>query len=205
MFNTKGQEAVEKGGIQKSLQPGVVKAAIYAGEVKTSKNRDKKMLELTLVGPELEDFEGWAVDKNNLEGEKFKGQSSRIQGTSWTEFFNENNTAKNEILNKLTVIASELGLRAEVDAIEANSIEDWAKAAIEILKGREMYWFLRGQEEEYNDKIVTRLSLPKYKFCSQYEDRLEKFDRSNKYHFKALPAKETVSEFKTPVQHFPGA
>lgn len=201
MFSTKGQEVKTGGGVMKSLQPGVVYAHIYSGSVRTSNKGDKKSLELVLETPEIADFEGWAIDKNNPEGPKFKGLSSRVTATSWTDQWNEPNVTKNEIMHKVTVIATELGLRDAVDAISAVSLEDWVAQAINVLKGQNVYWFLNGKEEEYNDKTIVKLSLPKYKFCSQNEDKLDKFDKSNKYHFKALEASKPVAGFE-PVSDF---
>jgi hypothetical protein len=193
MFSTKGQEVKTGGGQMKSFQPGVVYAHIFSGNVRTSKNGDKKSLELILEGPELENFEGWSIDKNDQEGPKFKGLSSRVTATIWTDQFNETNVMKNEILQKLTVIAGELGLRDAVDSISAVSLEDWVAQAISILKGHDMYWFLKGTEEEYNGKTIVKLSLPRYKFASVDEARLDKFDKNNQYHYKAMQTKPVNS------------
>lgn len=200
MFSTKGQDVKTGGGTMKSLQPGVVYAHIYSGSVRTSKAGDKKSLELVLEGPEMEDFEGWAIDKNDPEGPKFKGLSSRVSATIWTDQWNETNVMKNEIMHKLTVIATELGLRDAIDSISAVSLEDWVAKAINILKGHNIYWFLAGKEEEYNGKTIVKLSLPKYKFVHSNEDKLDKFDKNNKYHYKALESKP-VSSFE-PVSDF---
>lgn len=194
MFSTKGQE-VKTGGIMKSFQPGVVYAHIYSGQVKTSGNGDKKSLELILEGPALPDFEGWSIEKNDPDGPKFRGLSSRVTATIWTDQYDEPNATKNEIMYKVIVIAQELGLRKAVDNISASSIEDWVSQAIIILRGNDMFWFLNGKEEEYNGKTITKLSLPKYKFASLDENKLERFDRNNKYHFKALETKP-VSSFE---------
>jgi hypothetical protein len=192
MFSTKGQE-VKTGGTSKSFQPGVVYAHIFAGQVRTSKNGDKKSLELTLEGPALPDFEGWTIDKNDPDGPKFQGLSARVTATIWTDQHAETNATKNEIMYKIIVIAQELGLRDAVDNISASSLEDWVNQAIAILKGNDMYFFLNGKEEEYNGKTIVKLSFPRYKFCSVDESRLDKFDKNNKYHFRALETKPVVS------------
>jgi len=199
MFNTKGQE-VKAGGASKSLQPGVVKAHIVSGQVRTSNKGDKKALELTLEGPALpEPFEGWAIDKDNLEGPKFKGQSSRVMATIWTDQFNLNDVNKNEILNKLFVIGKELGIRSSLDNIssehEINCIEDWVKHAIDLIAGNDLYFFLKGQEEEYNGKTIVKLSFPKFKFCNADESKLDVFDKNNKWHYKKLET-SNVSGFE---------
>lgn len=199
MFKTEGQELKAGGGVQKSLQPGVVLAHIYSGQVRTSNKGDKKTLELVLEGPAIPDFEGWAVSKDNQDGPKFTGQSSRVSATIWNDQFNSDDVNKNDILNKIIVIATELGLRKEIDNISnvntINTIEDWVAAAISILKNRNLYFFLKGGEEEYNGKTIVKLSLPKFKFASADESKLDTYDKNNIYHYKALATK-TVSSFE---------
>jgi hypothetical protein len=200
MFNTKGQEIKTGGTISKSFQPGVVNAHIYAGQVKSSKT-GKKALELTLEGPALDNFEGWAVDRNDLEGKKFQGQSARVISTSWTEDYGSDNPAKNEIIYKLLFIASELGLRDEADEVSGKTIEEWAEKMINLIKNKNLYFFLKGTEEEYNGKVIIKLSLPKYKFASSTEDGLEKFDKNNKFHYRSLQNKP-VSGFEPATDDF---
>jgi hypothetical protein len=197
MFSTEGQ-SVKGGGLGKSFEPGVVLAHIYSAQVRTSKT-GKKALELTLEGPALPNFEGWAIDKDDQEGEKFKGQSARVSATIYISDFNSDDVNKNEILSKIIVIADQLGLRKEIDNLSKNakitSIEQWVEAAVDILKGNDLYWFLSGKEDEYNEKVIVRLSLPKFKFASIDEDKLNKFDKNNKYHFSPLASK-SVSGFE---------
>lgn len=185
MFSTQGQE-VKQGGLSKSLQSGVVYAHIHSAQVRDSKNTGKKALELILEGPELENFEGWLIDRNDENGPRFKGQSSKVMATTWTDQHNEPNVMKNEIMYKLTIISEQLGLRDQLNVISATSLEEWVEKAVNVLKGNDAYFFLKGTEEEYNGKTITKLSLPKYKFCSSDESKLDKFDKNNKYHFKAL-------------------
>ena len=201
MFSTKGQDVKQGGGTPKSLQPGVVYAHINEGSLRTSNKGDKKCLELYLEGPELENFEGWPLDKENPEGPKYKGQVGRVAATIWTDQFDNSNISVNDIMYKLTVIAKELDLQDELNAIEAVTIEKWVKAVINLVKGKKLYWFLKGSEEEYNDKTIIKLSLPKYKFISTDETKLDKFDKTNKYHYKAL-TKSNVSSFEPATNDF---
>ncbi len=193
MFNTKGQE-IKSGGVQKSLSPGVAYAHIYGGRLITSKT-NKKALELTLEGKADEGFEGWPIDKSNPEGPKYAGPSARVNATIFTDQFDSNSPAKNEIVYKLLFIASELGLRDEADSVNAKTIEEWVEKVISLLKGHNLYFFLKGTEDEYNGKTIVKLSLPKYKFASSTEDGLDKFDKTNVYHYKALDNK-SVKEFE---------
>lgn len=198
MFNTKGQD-LKSGGQSKSIQPGVVYAHVTGGQVRTSNKGDKKVLELFLETPPIPNFEGWPMDRENPEGPKYKGQTGKITATMWTDQFNANDVNKNDILNKLFVIGKELGIRSSLDNIstlhDINSIEDWARHAIDLIAGNDLYFFIKGQEEEYNGKTIVKLSLPKYKFCSVSQDKLEKFDKNNQYHYKALDTK-AVDKFE---------
>ena len=197
MFKTEGQE-VKGGGLGKSFEPGVVYAHIHSANVRTAKT-GKKALELILEGPALPNFEGWAIDKENPEGEKFRGQSARVSATIYISDYDTDDINKNEILSKLIVIADQLELRREIDALSKNtninSIEDWVEAAVEVLKGNDLYWFLVGKEDEYNGKVIVKLSLPKFKFAAIDESKLNKFDKNNKYHFTPLASK-SVSGFE---------
>ena len=197
MFSTEGQ-SVKGGGLGKSFEPGVVFAHIYSAQVRTSKT-GKKALELTLEGPAIPNFEGWAIDREDPEGEKFKGQTARVSATIYISDFNSDDVNKNEILSKIIVISDQLGLRKEIDNLSKNakitSIEQWVEEAVNLLKGNDLYWFLSGKEDEYNDKVIVRLSLPKFKFASIDEEKLNKFDKTNKYHFSPLASK-SVSGFE---------
>jgi hypothetical protein len=191
MFKTEGQE-VKGGGLGKSFEPGVVLAHIYGAQVRTAKT-GKKSLEITLEGPAIDGFEGWAIDKEDPEGAKFKGQTARVSATIYTADFNSDDVNKNEILSKIIVIADQLGLRKKIDNLSKNSkietIEQWVSAAVQVLKGNDMYWFLAGKEDEYNGKLVIKLSLPKYKFCSEDKTKVTEFDKNNKWHYTPLVTK----------------
>jgi hypothetical protein len=195
MFSTKGQEVKQGGGVSKSLQPGVVLAHIHSATVRSSTKSDKKALELILEGPELENFEGWQVDRNDENGPKFKGQSGKVMATNWTDQHNQPNVMKNEIMFKLTVIAEEMGKRDQLNTIAADTLEGWVEQAVNILKGSEAYFFLKGNEEEYNGKTIIKLSLPKFKFCSADGSKLDKFDKNNRFHYRSLDNKP-VSGFE---------
>ena len=199
MFKTEGQEVTQSGGgLNKTFEPGVVYAHIHSANVRTA-STGSKALELVLEGPSIVNFEGWAIDRENPEGPKFKGQSAKVTATIYTKEYNSDDVTKNDILNKVLIISNELGLRREVDALSGDgsikSIEQWVDAAVNILKGHDMYWFLVGKEDEYNGKIIVRLSLPKFKLCSMDETKLNKFDKTNKYHYVPF-ANKAVSGFE---------
>lgn len=198
MFKTEGQEAKKSSSVNKTLEPGVVKAHIYGATVRTSKT-NKKSLELILEAPAPDNFEGWPIDKNNPDGPKFSGPMARVSATIYIADYESDDINRNEILNKLVVIADRLGLRKQLDKLGGNkeikNVEQYVAKAVEVLRGHDMYWFLAGKEDEYNDKVIIRLSLPKIKFCSVNESEIPKFDKNNKYHYTPLVNK-SVSGFE---------
>jgi hypothetical protein len=197
MFKTEGQE-VKGGGQGKSLEAGVVYAHIHSARVRTAKTGSKS-LELTLEAPAAPGFEGWAVDRENPEGEKYSGPSAKVSATMYITEYNSDDVNQNEILSKMLVISNQLGLRKEIDNLSKDgsitSIEQWVEKATEILKGHDAYFFLAGKEDEYNGKVIVRLSLPKFKFCSADQSNLNTFDKTNKYHYAPLGNK-TVAGFE---------
>jgi hypothetical protein len=198
MFSTQGQE-VKSGGGSKSLTPGVVKAHILSGLVRTSSKGDKKVLDLLLEGEIVPDFEGWPIDKDNPTGPKYAGPTGKVVATVYTAEYNSQELAKNEILSKLVFISDQLGLRKEIDEIgqkhNITNIETWVDKAIDVLKGHDLNWFLKGTEEEYNGKTIVKLSLPKYKYVAKDISKLDVFDKTNIYHYKALAPSIPVASF----------
>lgn len=196
MFNTKGQN-VKSDLVKKSLGMGVEKAKIFSYSIKESKT-NKKQLVFVLEGPAIEGFEGWEIDKDFPEKGKFKGKSAKVNVTRWldTDTFNNPNVSENEILSKITAIAQTLGVKDKLDEIDASTIELWVEKSIELINKDYMFWFLTGEENEFNGKTFVKLSLPKYNFVSLDSSTFEEFNKNNKYHFKRLEKKET-NDFDT--------
>lgn len=199
MFQTEGQEVKATGSANKTFEPGVIFAHIHSATVKTSKT-GKKSLELILEGPSLTGFEGWPVDRDKPEGEKYKGQIAKVSATIYTADYNSDDVNKNLILNKIVIISDQLGLRVAIDNLSKDatitSIEQWVERAIALLKDHDMWWFLAATEDEYNGKMIIKLSLPAYKFCNADESKLPKFDKTNKYHFKPFAGAAKVAGFE---------
>lgn len=185
MFQTEGQE-VKGSGLNRTFEPGVIYAHIFSANVRTAKT-GKKSLELMLEGPPLTGFEGWAVERDKPEGDKFTGQIAKVSATIYTADFNSDDVNKNTILSKIIVMSDQLGMRIAIDNLAKDgtitSIEQWVDRAVALLKDHDMFWFLQAKEDEYNGKIIIRLSLPAFKFCSADEGKLPKFDKTNKYHY----------------------
>jgi hypothetical protein len=206
MFSTKGQEVKQGSSNSKSLEPGVALAHIYSANVRTA-STGKKCLELVLEGPAVDGFEGWAVDRNDQDGVKFRGPSAKVGATIYTADFESDDVNKNDILRKIITIADEAGVRSEIDGLSGSgsitTIEEWVAAATNILKNHSLYFFLVGTEKEYNGKTIVVLSLPKFKFCAADPSKLNKFDKNNKYHYVALVNKP-LSGFEPASDDFGG-
>jgi hypothetical protein len=199
-FNTKGQDV--NTGDSKSLSYGNVYAHIHSTTVKKS-STGKKMLEIILEGPtEGGDFEGYPVDRENPEGPKFKGKMARVQGTTYIDeaAYSSNDVLKNEIIHRLVYIAKELQVKDQLDNINAETLEEWVEKATDLIKGNDMHFLVTAAEEEYNGKKILKRSLAKFKFCSLDAEKVEKFDKTNKYHFKPLQKSENVENFEPAAQ-----
>lgn len=192
-FSTRGQD-VKQGGGSKGFNAGVVQASVFDAVVKTA-STGKKQLQLVLVGPTIPDFEGWDIDRNDASKGKHKGLSSVVSGTIYVDstVFNNTDVNANPFLHKFVTIAKELGVKDEIDAISATSLEDWVKKAKDVVKGRPLYFFLAGAEEVYEGKTRVKLSLPKYKFAAADPVKLDTFDKTNKWHYKAVDVVASAS------------
>lgn len=198
-FSTNGQD-LKSGGQSKSFNAGVVFAHVYDATVRTS-STGKKALQLTLEGPAIPNFEGWDIDRNDASKGKYQGQTAIVSGSVYVadNVYNNTDVNENPIMNKFVVIATELGLREDLDKITATSIEDWVVKATNLVKGKNLHFFLAGSEEVYNDKTRVKLNLPRYKFAAADASKLDTFDKTKKYHYKALESsvkKEEINEFE---------
>lgn len=200
-FNTKGQDV--NTGDSKSLPYGNVYAHIHSASLGVSQRTGKKALNIILEGPAVGgDFEGFPIDKNNPEGLKFKGKVAWLTVTSWldAEAYNSNDLGKNEIMNRMVYIAKELGVKDQLDNINADTLEEWVEKATDLVKGENMHFLITASEEEYEGKTRIKKNLARFKFCSLNEDKVEKFDKNNRYHYRALQKAENVDGFEPAKQ-----
>jgi len=184
-FNTKGQDLIQ---IRKTLDLGVQSARIHSIELKNSKS-GKKQLEFILIGPEMgDDFEGLPMNREDKEGPKFKGQVAWVRASDWldSEHYNSSDLKKNGILARMNDICKVLGVKDKMDAIDEPTIEEWVAKVHELVQHDFLYFFLGGEENEYNEKVTVKKFLPKFNACSMDPAALPKFNKEDKYHYRKL-------------------
>jgi hypothetical protein len=197
-----------------SAGSGKVKPVIDAG------NQELKINSITLNAPPYDkeaydlqinvesrpvtgEFEGFLHDANNPNGPRYEGQVGRV---SFQRYAFANTTLPSgreinrdaEIMKSLIYMAEQIGKRSELDAIEAQTIEQFVTSASAILSGDTYYNFcIAGREWENKEGYINlQLFLPKRSRDGVLIERLDvdnsnivTFDRAK--HIVALKNKST--------------
>jgi hypothetical protein len=197
-----------------SAGSGKVKPVIDAG------NQELKINSITLNAPPYDkeaydlqinvesrpvtgEFEGFLHDMNNPNGPRYEGQVGRV---SFQRYAYANTTLPSgreinrdaEIMKSLIYMAEQVGKRSELDAIEAQTIEQFVTSASAILSGDTYYNFcIAGREWENKEGYINlQLFLPKRSRDGVLIERLDvdnsnivTFDRAK--HIVALKNKST--------------
>src|SRR6478609_1089969 len=141
----------QKSRLPLTLQPGTVLAKINSITLEAGKGKlsDGYFLVLNLEGPELGNgFEGFLIDKDDESKGRYKGQTGKVKVGSISKnnsiFPYRSSTVGStdidrdqEILKQIASLANELGKSAEINAIEANTIEEYIPKASAVLSGNE--------------------------------------------------------------------
>lgn len=160
------------------------------------------------------EFEGFLVDVNNPNGPRYKGQVGRVKFSRYS--FSDTTLPSgmeierdSSILKALINLAENANKRAEVDSIQAATIEEFVTKASAILSGETYYNFCIGGREWENKQGYTNLDLFLPKFMSgevpfesigEEPSRMITFDQSK--HVIALKKKtndEAVNAFEPTV------
>ena len=118
------------------------------------------------------DFEGFLVDVNNPSGPRYQGQVGRVKFQRYA-FNNATLPSGREVkrdeslLKALINLAEVTGKRAEVDAIQANTIEDFVSKAGSLLCDGNFYNFCVGGREWENKEGYTNLDMYLPRFTAQ--------------------------------------
>jgi hypothetical protein len=127
---------------------------------------DYALLESTKTGKKRLEF--FVEDDNPVgeggyeyEGALGKHVAANKQGRVGVSIYFDtvNDVAKiNEVVRDLTVIADKIGKRAELDAVEENTIEAYLFKAVKIIQGNYVYFVVKAEERLNADgkKIVIR-------------------------------------------------
>lgn len=169
----KKKEDVLKTSMKKTLEPGVHTCTIRAIEerdVNTQSIRDGITILLTLEGPDLTDqgFEGFNVEYNNPDSEKFKGQSGTIKLSDFP--YSDRVVKKNgkeyvfdrdgSIISDLGKMANECGKLDEFMDAEVEDIHVFIKRANDMLVGSVLTFVIAGTEYQKGEYTNYYLYLP---------------------------------------------
>jgi hypothetical protein len=183
-----------------SAGSGKVKPVIDAGNQELKINSivlntppyDKNAYDLQInveSKPVTGEFEGFLLDMNNPNGPRYQGQVGRV---SFQRYAFADTTLPSgreinrdaEIMKALIFMSEQQGKRAELDAIQAQTIEQFVESANTILSGDTYYNFcIAGREWENKEGYINlQLFLPKRSRNGVTIERLD-VDNSNLIEF----------------------
>ena len=152
----------EKVFSQKALQPGNHVVRIFNLELTVNTNRPNALdLSVHLLGPKMpEGFVGFPIDSTKPEGPKFQGQTAKVK---YQPFSFEDKTLDNgtkferdtDILRALDKLADAVGVKPEVDKIQAATIQEFFTKARPVILNKAKTVFLDvclGGNESVNKK-----------------------------------------------------
>lgn len=186
MFNTKGTDTTERGGVSKFISPGVHVCKIKNVEFFES-NGGTPGLKFTF---ETKPVEGLLDDNGNKIGQTAE-TTYWLSPKAWS-FSRANNTEGGTKVT-LAIMADKLGIREQLDAIQATTPSEYATAAAAIFKGKTARFAFGGQEIVPSDpekKTWVKSELLAFKFIESLTevpndaDTKLVYDPSNAYHLK---------------------
>jgi len=170
MLSTKDIQS-SKGKTSKTLSPGNVVAKIVSIALQEQKsNPDAYFLLLNLEGEDMgPEFEGFLYDSTKPELGRAKGQVGRVK---FSQYSYKDMTTKSgydiprdrQILRDVATLADALGVRGDLDDIQASDIQSFVRQASRILSnGVFLKWCIAGNAYvKENGMKDYSLHLPKY-------------------------------------------
>ena len=211
MFNSKNEKAVASAS--KVINPGTIKVRfndIVLEQLPYAGGSLQVQLHMESEPVQDEGFIGLPIDRLDPSKGNHKGQVARVKAQPYlfTDYtYNGNTTTKEtQVYKWLIRVADSIGLRPQLDTVEANSIEEYVAKAAKVLCNPAHFFYATIAGEEY-DKVGSdgntytsyRLQLPKAtreKFPLALDPASPKFMEFNKAeHIKAKKPAEPVQEF----------
>lgn len=191
---------VSSGNLSKTFKPGNLLAKVNSITLEEDRFKPEAnglFINLNLEGVDLgEGFEGFFIDPNDQSKGRHKGQVGKVRvgtvsKTGGLFSFQDGQIADRainrdqEILKFVASLAKAMGKLDEINAIEADTIEEYIPKASNVLSGDNfIHWTIAGSEWEKNGYPQYNLFLAKsdfkakkYAFSSSEEDLL-KFDEA---------------------------
>jgi len=152
------------------------------------------------------DFNGFLKDVNNPNGPRYEGQVGRVRFSPYpfkdAVLANGNEISRDtEVLKAMVFLAEVVGKRDELDAIEANTIEDFMTKASKVCSNTGYINACLGAREwENKDGYINNdLFLPKrnrmgvpLEALNTENSNLLTFDKNDTNHFRPMKKTETV-------------
>lgn len=130
-FSTEGVKTAEN--VSKFLSYGINFCKIVKMTVIKAKNTESRKIQFSMEGaPMGKDFQG-------IDGAK--GKVGRVE----TGYMKEDK-AYQDFMRQVGIMADKLGVRKEVDAVKASTIEDYIAQVEPLLKGKFAWWMFGGEE-----------------------------------------------------------
>tara|TARA_R110002012_G_scaffold77578_1_gene196804 strand:+ start:133 stop:807 length:675 start_codon:yes stop_codon:yes gene_type:complete len=165
--------------------------------------------------PVTGEFNGFLKDMNKPDGERYEGQVGRVRFSPYPykdTVLNNGNEIKrdNEVLKAMVFLAEVVNKRDELDAIEANTIEDFMIKAAKVCSNTGYIRSCLGAREWENKEgyVNNDLFLPKrtrdgvpLEADNTENSNIIIFDKQNTQHFRPLIKKEnaTTTNFEPAV------
>ena len=186
MFTTKGLNTEKK--LSKYISYGNHLLRINSIEIKTAQSGSKQLI-FHMESPEIK-AQGFVPE------EGYKGQVGKIAFPgSYLKM--DNQTAVKEFNTAVGVIADTLGVRKELDNINAESFDEYVAAIEPLITNKYAWWAVAGEEYIKSDgKIGTKLKVRRYNFISSLEKGepgLKPFDASLAYNLKKVEAPDSTA------------
>jgi hypothetical protein len=213
-LSTKG---MQEGGVPKTLSPGKHKVTINSIKLGQGYGEGSYNVYLNVEGPDLgPDFEGFFIDANAKSGPRYAGQVGRVRLSPFP--YKDGVTKTGIVINRdqsilkgLKSLSKAVGLSDELDAIEADTIEEFVEKANDIFVKAKPFNIICGGRAWDNkgytqyDLFVPNSKDGKYGFESADVDpkdsKLMIFDPST--HIQQPKAAETVQNFEPQPQADP--
>lgn len=180
MFSTKGVNTQDSKKLGRYFSYGIHQLFIYDIEIKTASTGSKQLTLMMETQPvTASGFEPEAGHKGQVGRVAFPGVFLKLDDSAAIEEFNKG----------VGIIADKLGVRKQLDEINAGDFDSYVEAFKPLFIGKPAWWTIAGEEYYKADGKTTgnRLKLRRYSFIASLEEgqnHLEKFDVTKSYNFK---------------------
>lgn len=206
-LSTKGMGSTPS--FAKTFKPGNIYAKINSIAISEDRfNPEARVVTLAMEGVDLgEEFEGFQIDMNDASKGRHKGQIANVKAGYWAfkdgVVGGQPVSRDTSILKFIASLATSMDKKAEMDAVKAETIEEFIAAANTILcDGTFLHYCVAGKE--YTNKggypaydmflAKSDYKAKRYAFAKT-EDSLMKFDGSKHLIAKVDKAVPAVDEF----------